>query len=282
VEVDDPRIIDTHAHVFRRDLPMAADRRYTPAQDAALDRYLAVLDRHGVDRGILIQPSFLGTDNRFLLRSLKKTAGRIKGIAVVDPAAGRQTLKILQWVGIVGIRLNLFGLPTLPDLTGDDWQRLLGELAERDWQVQLHVEGARLPPLLEHLSTAGVKVVVDHFGRPDPAHGVACSGFQALLRTAKTGRVWVKLSAPYRLGAGDAFACATALLNAFGPERLLWGSDWPWTQHEDGMAYAYTLEWLAQWIPAEAARRRILWETPARLFGFETSEPRATNHEPRG
>jgi predicted TIM-barrel fold metal-dependent hydrolase len=282
VEANDPSIIDTHAHVFRRDLPMAADRRYTPAQDAPLDRYLAVLDRHGVSWGVLVQPSFLGTDNRFLLRSLKKAAGRIKGIAVVDPAAGRQTLKILQWVGITGIRLNLFGLPTLPDLAGDDWRRLHGELVERNWQVQVHVEGARLPTLLPSLLDTGVRIVVDHFGRPDPAQGTRCPGFQALLRAAETGRVWVKLSAPYRLGGGDAFAYAAALLAAFGPERLLWGSDWPWTQHEDGMAYAYTLEWLAQWIPDEAVRRQILWETPARLFGFETSEPRAASHEPRG
>lgn len=267
--MDDLRIIDTHAHVFRRDLPMAAGRRYTPAQDAPLDRYLALLDRHGVERGVLVQPSFLGADNRFLLRSIRKTAGRVKGIAVVDPAAGRQTLKILQWVGIVGIRLNLHGVSVLPDLAGNDWQRLLGELVDRSWQVQLHVEGPRLPGLLDGLLATGTRIVVDHFGRPDPALGTRCPGFRTLLRAAETGRVWVKLSAPYRLGGGDAFACAESLLAAFGPERLLWGSDWPWTQHEDGMAYAYALEWLAQWIPEDATRRRILWETPARLFGFE-------------
>ncbi len=268
--MQNPQVVDTHAHVFRRDLPLAPDRRYAPAQDAELRTYLALLAAHGVTHGVLVQPSFLGTDNRFLLQCLRRAGKCVRGIAVLSPAAGPQTLKLLGWAGIVGIRLNLVGLPNLPDLTGAGWHALLRGVADRDWQVELHADGVALPALLTPLLTSGVKVVVDHFGRPDPSRGIECPGFRALLRAGETGRVWVKLSAPYRLGGGDAGTYARALLRALGPERLLWGSDWPWTQHEDGMAYGPTLTWLRQWIPREEPRAQILWETPARLFGFGT------------
>ena len=60
-------MIDTHAHVFERGLPLARHRRYVPDYDAPLDAYLNQLDRHGVSHGVLVQPSFLGTDCGYLL-----------------------------------------------------------------------------------------------------------------------------------------------------------------------------------------------------------------------
>lgn len=57
------RSIPTHAHVFARDLPLTSDRRYAPAYDATIDDYLGMLDRNGMSHGVLVQPSFLGTDN---------------------------------------------------------------------------------------------------------------------------------------------------------------------------------------------------------------------------
>ena len=48
------------------------------------------------------------------------------------------------------------------------------------------------------LLAAGCRVVIDHFGRPDPALGIADPGFAYLLRQADSGQVWVKLAAPYR------------------------------------------------------------------------------------
>ena len=50
--------VDTHAHIFERHMPMAAERRYTPVYDAPLDQYLQMLDEHGIAKGVLVQPSF--------------------------------------------------------------------------------------------------------------------------------------------------------------------------------------------------------------------------------
>ena len=103
-------------------------------------------------------------------------------------------------------------------------------------------------------------------GRPDAKLDLACPGVQALLRIAEKRSVYVKLSAPYRLSGGDAGAYARFFLARLGAEQLLWGSDWPWTQHEGRYSYAQTLGWLKEWIDDEDARSAVLRDTPAELF----------------
>ena len=103
--------IDTHAHVFHRGLKLAPGRRYAPDYDAPLPLYLEQLDRNGMTNGVLVQPSFLGTDNSYLVESLKQASGRLRGIAVVDPAVSTDELRALDRAGVVGLRLNLVGQP---------------------------------------------------------------------------------------------------------------------------------------------------------------------------
>ena len=119
--------IDTHAHVFHRGLKLAPGRRYAPDYDAPLALYLEQLDRNGMSNGVLVQPSFLGTDNSYLVESLKTAGGRLRGIAVVDPSVTADELRALDRAGVVGIRLNLVGQP-LPDLAAGEWKALLGNV----------------------------------------------------------------------------------------------------------------------------------------------------------
>lgn len=264
--------IDSHAHVFTRSLPLADGRRYAPGYDAPASAYLAMLDTNGLSHGVLVQPSFLGTDNAYLLAALRRAPDRLRGIAVMAPDADREELAALSDSGVAGIRLNLLGQPD-PALGSAAWDRLLAHLAGLGWQAELQAEARRLPALLPPLLQAGVPVVVDHFGRPDPELGVDDPGFRCLLDAAGSGRVWVKLSGAYRNGQGrhaEALADAAAgeLRRAFGPQRLLWGSDWPHTQFERVADVAAALRALGRWLPAPADRRAVLVETPARLFGF--------------
>jgi predicted TIM-barrel fold metal-dependent hydrolase len=84
----------------------------------------------------------------------------------------------------------------------------------------------------------------------------------------RDGNCWVKLSAPYRLGGADPQPYVDALLQAGGPQRLVWASDWPWLNHEGKFAYQDCLDWLTTWVPDDATRNIILADTPAELFGF--------------
>lgn len=263
-----PLRIDAHAHVFTRELPLAAGARHAPEHDALPETYKGLLDRHGLTHALLTAPSFLGTDNSYLLAALAASGGRWRGTVIVDPDVEHALLDAMADAGAVGIRLNWFQRSAIPDVASMAYQTLFRHLADRDWHVEIYVEGPRLAQILPLISATGVKVVVDHFGSPDPAAGVQCRGFKAVLSALAAGRTWVKLSAPYRLGGADAGVYADVLLREGGPERLLWGSDWPWTQNAAGKTYALTLEWLRQWVPDDAQRDAILGATPAALFGF--------------
>jgi len=261
--------IDTHAHVFHRGLKLAPGRRYAPDYDAPLALYLEQLDRNGMSNGVLVQPSFLGTDNSYLVESLKTAGGRLRGIAVVDPSVTADELRALDRAGVVGIRLNLVGQP-LPDLAAGEWKALLGNVKSMGWQVELQRNASDLAVLAPQLLDHGVTVVLDHYALPDPKLGVADPCFQSVLKLGATRNVWVKISAPYRNGAsGESFAreAYPLLRKAYGLDRLLWGSDWPHTQFEASQAYAKNRQFLDALIVDDSERARVL-ASPHQLFRF--------------
>lgn len=255
--------VDSHAHIFVAGLALAAERRYQPDYEAPLAAYLAMLDKLGLSHGALIQPSFLGTDNGFLVAALAKAGGRLKGVAVLAPDCPPARMRALSQAGIVGIRLNLEGRPD-PPLADPLWKAHLATAAGLGWHVELQARASRLPDLLPPLLEHGAPLVVDHFGL---AETIDEPGFRYLLKAAGSGQVWVKLSAGYR-SAPLGWRAAPVLLEAFGPQRLLWGSDWPHTRFEATVATPDQLAALDRWVPDADARRQILWQSPSRLFGF--------------
>lgn len=265
-------IVDTHAHIFERGLPMVAGRRYSPDYDATLSDYLKQLDTHGTSHGVLVQPSFLGTDNSYLVAALKAQPKRLRGIIVVEPAIPGEKLSEFAAAGVVGIRLNLVGTE-LPDLRKGPWPAFLGRIQRLNWLVEVQRDAKDLPQIVAPLIEFGVNIVVDHFGRPDPTLGVDDPGFRYLLSVAPTRKVWMKLSGSYRNGVngrGEAIAdtAVPLLLNAFGTTQLLWGSDWPHTQFERVTSYGAARAQLNRWVASDTARSAILRTTPAALYRF--------------
>ncbi|MFM0736509.1 amidohydrolase family protein [Paraburkholderia xenovorans] len=263
--------VDTHAHVFERGLPLTDGRRYAPAYDATLDTYLSLLDAHGIGNAVLVQPSFLGTDNRYMLKALARDTQRLRGVAVVAPDIDETALVELHERGVTGIRLNLME-QTLPDLRSGSWKTLLARLSKTGLHVELHRNARDLASLLDALLEVDIPIVVDHFGRPDPDQGIDDPGFGALLGYGKTGRVWVKVSAAYRCApAGSGFAgdATRLLIEHFGAGRLMWGSDWPHTQHEHAAHYGESLSMLLDLGLDSTTLDAISTITPNAFYGFE-------------
>lgn len=265
--------IDAHAHVFTSSLSLTSGRRYTPDYNATLQDYLAHLDAHGLSHGVLVQPSFLGTDNQYLLDALAQAPDRLRGVVVIDPHTEADQLQAMARQGVVGIRLNLMGKP-LPDFSEPHWAPLFKQVAALGWHIELHRHVEDLPVLIRGLLPFGCKIVVDHFGRPDARLGVDDPAFRALLELGLTGQVWVKVSAIYRLGGSaeqnTAFANAALplLVKTFGTQRLVWGSDWPHTQHEQDVSYAGVIEQLRRLDCPDPVKRNLLVDAPGQLFGF--------------
>ena len=262
--------VDSHAHVFTPGLAFVQPRRYTPAYAATIEQFAVHLDSHGLAMGMLIQPSFLGRDNSYMLDAMARFPGRFRATVVLDPATTTEQLIALEKQGAVGVRFNLSGFD-LVDFTSGPYPPFLARLRERDWHVEIHREGRDLPLLLAPLIEADMRIVVDHFGRPDPKAPLEDRGFKYLLGVGHKQRVWVKISGAYRNGGverGDEVALAMTphFLDRFGPRRLLWGSDWPHTQNEPVVDYASTRAALDRWVPDATARRAILEDAPAALF----------------
>lgn len=243
---------------------MTPARRYTPQQDAPLSSFCTLLEGNGLAGAVIVQPSFLGSDNSFLLSALAEARERnteldIWGVVAVPPATPTEDLERLRDCGVIGARMNLLGAP-VPDLSAPVWRSFFKVVNQLGWHLELHVEGPRLPAVLPELIKRCDRVVIDHFGLPDPKQPQACRGLRHLLDAPKDA-LWVKASAPYRVFEGLPTAEAARrcgplyriLVEALGENRVLWGSDWPWTRFASVERYDLTLSWLEVWRRGRAS-----------------------------
>ncbi|MBV9889822.1 MAG: amidohydrolase family protein [Rhizobacter sp.] len=268
---------DCHIHVFgdRARYPLDPRRNYTP-HVATLDEHRAVMAACGIARAVLVQPSVYGTDNACLLDALREGAARgdaYRGIVVPEAGVSDQALAAIDALGVRGIRLNVVN-PQM--LAIDDAVAIGKRMRSRAWHLQVHLmlaaDGAST--LARLADRVDVPIVVDHFGRP----GAGAALPRLLLDLVASGRVWVKLSAAYRLcaRAESAHADLGPLVDALvaaNPARLLWGSDWPHTELRATPHEADLVDLLVATLPDVAVLRRVCVDNPASLYGFRAAPP---------
>jgi predicted TIM-barrel fold metal-dependent hydrolase len=268
--------IDCHLHLLDpRRFPYHPQAWYHPvdSEQGSAEQLIDLFDAFGVEHAVVVGPnSGYDTDNRCLLDLLDRGRGRFKGVAVVDNEISRDELVTLKDRGVVGTTMQaaLLGVEHFAG-TGP----LLRTLRELGMVADVQVQGDQLVDLAPLLDESGVDVLIDHCGRPDPAKGLNQPGFAALLRAADSGRYRVKLSGLVKCSGQrypwpDSWPYVQALLDAFGPQRCLWGSDWPFLRAPERIDYATVLALTERLLPDPAVREQILWNTPARLFGFAT------------
>jgi predicted TIM-barrel fold metal-dependent hydrolase len=191
-------------------------------------------------------------------------------VAVVANDATSAQLEALQDAGIVGVAWNVthYGLDYYADAAG-----LLERLRDLDMFVQVQVEHDQLVPLVPMLVASGARILIDHAGRPTAAAGLDQPGFRAVLGLARTGRAFVKLSGVAKITRGafpfaDAKPYFDALLDAYTPDGCMWASDWPYLRAAGRIDYGVLLKHVEAILPDPGQRRRVLWDTPDRLFRF--------------
>jgi predicted TIM-barrel fold metal-dependent hydrolase len=265
---DQAGLWDCHFHVF--DDPGRTGVELNPTQRGTVAELLEVLDMHGIERGLVVGAAPYGTDNTVLLDALAASTGRLRGIGVIDPAISDRDFARLAEAGVIGTRMNLmtWGIRQLVEPGSD---RLLGRLREAGWFLQLHVATDDLLPAMPILERSGVRLMFDHFGRPDPRRGVDQPGFAAMLELGRSTDAVVKLSGPYRCShAGapydDVEPFVAEVLDAFTLDRCVWGSDWPFTNPPAPVEYAAQLAWIRRVLADPADRLRVLRLNPLRLF----------------
>ena len=266
--------IDCHAHIMALDFPLAPDIHSRPARDVSAKEYLEVLHSHGISHGVLTAPSFYGANNALLFDALRSFPDQLRGTAIIDPAteiiALERQLQLMQEIGIVGIRLNWNKKKVLPDINSAQYKRLLALARGLDLHIELFIEDHLQEQVVPQILASGATLVLDHFGNPDPKLGINSPSFQNTLRALEDGRVWVKLSAPYRVGSlnGVSIKPYVDALVAANPKHLVWASDWPWLSYENQFNYADCLTWIQSAVDDSVVWEDIFIHNPKTLFHF--------------
>ena len=262
---------DTHVHVYRKGASTVPNAIAAPEEDDVA-RYRAMRDELGLTRAVIVQPTAYGTDNSVTAEGIHELGRRdTRGVAVVDDQVTDTMLRDLTDAGFCGARFQMLAGGIIP---WDQLDRIAARVDTCGWHVQLQLDGHDLPDREAQILAWPGQVVIDHIGKflepvvPDhPA-------FQCLLRLIDTGRVWVKLSAPYEVsrvgqpGYNDVSALACALV-AHAPERMLWASNWPHIKTAPRPNDRKMLELLQDWAPDTSLQHRILCENPQKVYGFE-------------
>ncbi len=245
---------DCHAHVYERVCPVPG-ARYVPDAPAPLDTWLRMQSEHGLRGGVIVQVSFLGTDNSQLLEALSTLGrGRYAGIACVALDTPEQEIAALAEAGVRGVRWNLVSGAALPDMADSGVQRFADLLRAHDMHIEVQLESVRWAGYLPSLSRASVPVVIDHMGLPTSEDAQNEPWLNALATCPSRTPFFVKLSAPYR-GVPDTRAHLERLTGLLPSGRFVWGSDWPHTRFEQVACYDAGLRDLSQrFDDSEAAR----------------------------
>jgi predicted TIM-barrel fold metal-dependent hydrolase len=275
--------IDCHNHIVgpQAKYPMAANRTYTPPE-ASVAQLRSLRAQMGVPRNVIVQPSFYGFDNSQLVDALAELGTSARGIAVVPQNVSDAELQRLASKRVTGVRLNLATAGVRdPKVAIDAINAFAPRFVALNWHIQINTGLPVVAAIAQTVADLKVPVVFDHMANLEAEKGVNQPGFGAFVELVKSRNVYVKLSAPYNLSKradwADVPQFAKALIAA-GPDRMLWGTNWPHPGGGRGDITQITpyqvvdnprlLRAFAEWCPDAAMRKMILVDTPQRLYRF--------------
>lgn len=266
--MDREPLIDAHSHVWTPDVahyPLAPGYQVQDMKPASFtaEELLKTCRPSGVGRVNLIQMSFYGFDNRYMLDMIKLYPERFVGTAIIDhegpdPAAqmvelatrGVRAFRIRP--GYLGGKPGSVG-PRPPRLPDARWLEPEGYAA---MFVASERHGLALSCLINPSGFAEVDrmarrfprsaVIIDHLGRVGAGGSVEAAEVDALCALAVHPRVFVKVGGFYALGKKappylDLAPLIRRVVQAFGPERCLWESDCPFQVVRDSYADSIAL-----------------------------------------
>lgn len=262
---------DTHVHIwgpFDR-FPLNKGAPYTPPERTR-DDLVALHERLGIDRAVIVQTTVYKADNRAMLDGIARSNGRWRGVALIDESFDDAAFRALHEGGVRGVRFgfvkHLGGVPDLALV-----RRTAARIAPMGWHLVLHLDAGNIPDFLDFFGEFSLPVVVDHMGRVPVRDGLDQTPFRLLLELLKRQNWWVKVSGAERISeTGPPFADAVPFaqrLIAAAPDRVLWGTDWPHPNVRWEPDEADLVDLLPSFADA-AALQQVLVDNPARLYGF--------------
>ena len=277
---------DCHTHIFgpHARFPLSKDRKYTPPE-ASIQELLSLHDPLGLERVVIVHPSPYGSDNSCTLDALKQLGERARGVVVIDPMTTADEIQAMHQLGVRGVRINLETQGVADQqYASREISWVYEKIKDMGWDIQLFTKLKVLSDLESVFKQFDIEFVVDHFGLIDPALGLDQPHLHSLISMIRSGKIWVKLSAPHRISSDPDSQQVTQLARALieaNPNRMVWGSDWPhpggkvgqvrnidqpelFNPIDDGAA----LNRLFKWAEDKATAEKILVHNPERLYDF--------------
>ncbi|MGG5822451.1 amidohydrolase family protein [Falsiroseomonas sp. HW251] len=258
---------DTHTHVFDARFPNGPAPYALPL--ASLGIHQAMRATLGCPRAVLVQAAPYGRDPACLLDALSRDAS-LRGVMIADETVADATLAAWHDAGIRALRFVEMPAPSgtgrYPGSIGvETLEKLAPRLRALGWQAHLWAAAARCAELLPSLMRMRLPIVLDHLAMPAGADDPALA---TILDHLRGGDLWVKATL-CRVRAPDADRRRVQeRLVAANPDRILWGSDWPYVRMEPPPDAGAMLDRFLDWLDDDTLARRILVDNPARLFGF--------------
>ena len=273
------RSIDAHVHVWTPDTKQyPLDRNYTVADmqppSFTPQELMAHASQSNVDRVVLIQMSFYGVDNSYMLDVIENQPQRYSGVAVIDSEDRLEdTIKDLKAKGVRGFRIVAGNQNPATWLKGKSMKKMWGIAADM---------GMAICPLMnpQHIDSINkmcrqyprTRVVVDHFARIGVTGKISTDALGDLCRLAHHKNVYVKTSAFYALGKKkspymDLGPMIQKCRDAFGSQRLMWATDCPYQVGGDH-TYADSMELVRSRLKFRSAEDRqwMLEKTAQKVF----------------
>jgi L-fuconolactonase len=271
----DYRIIDPHVHVWKHDpaFPFAQGAN-VPARDAGPETLLELMKANNVSKTVIIQVIHYRFDNRYLASVLKRYPGTFHGVARVDPNDPNNAdhLSKLTTEGFRGVRLSPAG-----NASGD-WIRgpLMPPLWKRCHELKVPMTVlapiGRMPDVATLLeNTPDLTTVIDHMADCPVDQPAELEKLIALKRYpnvfVKVSHMWSLSKQPYPWK--DTHDHIKRLHAAFGPQRLMWATDWPIIENAKA-SYAQALTLVRDDLPFLNAEDKswMLSKTIERVWPF--------------
>lgn len=271
-----PLACDSHIHIFSTRFPASPHWKGQPVVDSDVAAYRLFQQRIGTSRTVVVTPSTYGIDNRATLDGVAQLGTSARAVVVVDRDITEAELKDMAARGAVGIRVNFVTPQSWGVTTAERLDAMARKVHPLGWHVQVYMTGDQIADHAEVLARLPTPLVIDHLARLLPGQGRDHRAVPVVRKLLDGGRTWMKLSGAYlnTTSGPPAYADATEIARLFAkaaPDCMVWGSDWPHRGERHMPDDAGLFDLLAEWAPSEAARRRMLIDNPAALYGFGQS-----------
>lgn len=277
--------LDAHVHVWTDETvayPFAPhDGIPTPSEAFPGARLRLAMDSAGVAQALAIQPRVYGYDHAYLFASAEALGDRLRVMPLINvarPSGVEEMESLAVRAPVAGFRVIVHGQQQAAALLAAPASRLYAGLAERDLPLGVLTPPERLPAV-EALAERqpDLRVVVDHLGGIQVADWPRWG--KVLLGLSRLSNVHVKISALGHLSRQpfpyvDLHGAVRQLLECYGAERLMWGSDWPHAYRYGGYTDSHRSVSTALFGRSDRECDQVLAGTARTLFGFRAPEPR--------